>query len=299
MENKKTRQMRAVAPILLCLSILASCEALLPGEGTVPPQGGGTVPEGQLDALSIKLAGAFADEKGQTLLARDVMLDKERYSEEEKASYHTAAGPGGELIPIEYLRDQESTGMGTGRDNADNFSNLPGALYQAKEGSPFLTNQSYFLLPDSLLSSAVPLLAPDGDEPPLSQPVLDKASEAKGRAVRWSKKLASTAGGAEIGVILYERLGDEMLYSIVYAKGGSVLFNDNPAAYDKYSTWHVDAGDEPGFFEAVLLIESEGGVYLALTDASPEGVSLFALAQDGPDAMRAAEEETYLRYTSQ
>ncbi|MNN22802.1 hypothetical protein D3C81_1361790 [compost metagenome] len=91
--------------------------------------------------------------------------------------------------------------------------------------------------------------------------------------------MLSESAEEKIALFVFEREADDMLASIAYIKGDTVLFKDFPAKYDESSTWRVDSGDEPGLFEVLFLAHSDEGLLLGVSWAAPEGENLFVLKE--------------------
>ena len=102
----------------------------------------------------------------------------------------------------------------------------------------------------------------------------------KNCGVQWAEQLSISEEGGMVALVLYERQGDDMLFSITYQNGSETLFWDSEAEYDEYSTWRVDMGDEPGLFKPLFLMRLDNGLVLALTWGAPEGESIVILYED-------------------
>ena len=252
-------------------------------------------PAGAEDGEELRLGDylitfGFADRTGGRLLARESVADP--------AQYTLAIGPYGKSLRIGYAGQQdENSEQNSYRHTEGNFDNLPGNVYNAVNGR-LVPGQTYALAVGGQLDKALIALTPPDDR--LSQATMDSIAEArietlKGRGIQWSELLGTTNDGGQIGLVLFERNNDDMLFSIVYLEGEKTLFWDNPAEYDEYSTWRVDMGDEPGSFEPLFLARLDNGLVLALAWGAPEGESIVVLCEDNGRFIER-EDYSYLRY---
>jgi len=198
-------------------------------------------------------------------------------------TFSLAIGPYSDIKPITFRSWQRETAQNNNRDNVYNFKNLPGFVYAQKEWA-LSRNKTYVLTNmGPLVESTLVLGAPGwkGNTPPMAEETLNAIERQKNRSVVWGKTLATTkVGGGEIGVVLFERQGNDMLFSIAYIDDNKTLFWDCPAQYDASSTWRVDAGEEPGVFEPMFLARFDEGLLLMLTWGSAEGETILLLREE-------------------
>ena len=197
--------------------------------------------------------------------------------------FSLAVGRYSEIWPIYFSKWQDESQGNNGRETAYNFKNLPGFVYGQKEWK--LSNNKTYLMTgmDTLIDSMLAVSAPGwrGNTPAMDEETVASIEEYTGRGVVWAKTLAlTTVGEGLIGVVLFERQGNDMLFSIVYMDDKKTLFWDNHAEYDETSTWRADAGEEPGDFEILLLSKFEEGLLLVLTWAAPEGEAILVLYEE-------------------
>ena len=230
------------------------------------------------------LAFGFAGMDGDRLL---IQCYEGGETEDDPEQYTLAIGPYGITARISYSGWQDESGENNYRDTAENFDNLPGYVFQAVD-SRLLTGETYCLTTTGVLDSAlVPLVSPARDpdgffiNPGLDVDVTDRIAALKSRGVVWASQLALTEEGAGIALVLFEREGDDMLFSIVYIEDDKTVFWDCPAVYDEMSTWRVDMGDDPGELAPLFLARLENGLVLVLTWGAPEGEGIVVLYEDG------------------
>jgi hypothetical protein len=256
------------------------------------------------DLGNFPMAFAFADESGSRLLIHS-SADHDPMAGSDPAQYTLAIGPYGKTARISFAGKQNESEANNNRQTSFNFDNLPGYVYNAKGGS-LRPNETYCLtreggLEKALISMIPPFPLPDKPDayypqnPELDDKTVLRIEALRGRKVKQTEKLATAFGGAQIGLVLFERLGDDMLFSIVYIEGTRrMLFWDCPAVYDEISTWRVDMGDEPGSFQIIFLAQLGDRLAMLLEWGAPEGASILLLHEDNGGFKQA--ESTYSRY---
>ena len=248
------------------------------------------------------MAFGFADTRGSRLLHqmhygyhhRDIAD-----LEVDPTAYTLAVGPYGETLRIACEGWQEESDQNNYRDTGYNFANLPGYVYRVAAGGTMQPDTTYALVGDRFADALIPLHPPIADtfRPTLGIHFEIFVTEQKDRAVLWSEHLCTTEEGATLGLFLFEREGDDMLFSIAYLYGDTVLFWDNPATYNENSTWRVDMGDEPGAFTPLYLARVGGKLVVALTWGAPEGESVIVL-QESEGGILERVNSGYSRYWS-
>jgi len=214
--------------------------------------------------------------------------------------FSLAIGSFGDIWPISFSYWQDEKYGNNGREVASNFDRLPGFVYSQKEWK--LSKNKTYLMTEmgALLDTMVAIDSPvwRGNTPPMEDDTVESIEKFKERKIEWTKTLAVTlVGEGLIGLVLYEREGDDMLFSIVYMDDEKTLFWDNPAVYDEVSTWRTDAGEEQGQFEPLILARFEEGLLLMLTWTAPEGDTIVILyEEDG--VFKQAKGLTFKRVTA-
>jgi len=213
-------------------------------------------------------------------------------------AFSLAVGLYGEIWPISFAFWQEERAANNGRDNAYNFTNLPGFVYAQKQWK-LTKNRTYLMTDMGPLLDSIIAISPVGwvgNTPDLADETIESIEQHRERGIEWTKTLGVTmVGEGLIGLVLFERQGNDMLFSIVYMDEEKTLFWDCPAEYDETSTWRVDAGEEPGDFMPLLLARFDEGLMLVLTWSAPEGeIILILYEEDGAFVQR--EDIQYSRY---
>ena len=248
------------------------------------------------------MAFGFADENGGRLLLKCYDTGDGPSFDADPNQFTLAVGPYGELVPVSYSGWQDGTEQNDYRDAAYNFDNLSGFVFNAVDGR-FRPDKTYILTSEGQFTDALITLnspAPEKDELTMRYQGMGLKTEdyiytVKGRGVKWSELLSVTAEGGQIGLFLFEREDDDMLFSIVYLDGPDTLFWDKPAEYDEWCTWRIDMGDEPGAFEPLFLARLDGGLVLALTWGAPEGETVVILYEENGSFIEK-DEYLYSRY---
>jgi len=198
--------------------------------------------------------------------------------------FSLAIGSFSEIKPITFKAWQNESAQNNNRDTAYNFNNLPGFVYAQKDWT-LRKNKTYVLTNMGPLVESSIVLAPPGgwrgNTPPMAEETIDSIEKFKERGVVWGKTLAVTkVGEGQIGIVMFERQGDEMMFSIVYMNDKKMLFWDCPAKYDESSTWRIDGGEDPGSFEPLFLARFDEGLLLMLTWGAAEGEIILLLREE-------------------
>jgi predicted small lipoprotein YifL len=235
----------------------------------------------------------FADESGTKLIT---LPDENGAIISSPESYDIAIGNSGEIINIKYARTQQANENDNYRQTADNFDNMRGCVYEAADGG-LIKNKTYLLSSSTVISQdmMIKLKSTKSKNSNLryyklvDTDTVIKVENLKNRKIIDSSLLAETEDGAQICLFVFDRLGDDMLASLAYIKGDQISLKDYPAVYNELSTWRVDAGDRPGLFEVLFLINSDKGLLLGISWQAPEGENVFIL-----NAVNGAFEDTNL-----
>lgn len=248
---------------------------------------------------SWQIAFGFADTQGRRLIYNTEEHDSLIENGFDPTIYSLAVGPYGALEPIAYSTWQDETQYDTFRQVDTNFKNLAGFVYSQPDWD--LTKNKTYILTNmcSLIDGMVAMSPPGGrkgNTPAMPAETIDSIAAYKGRGVEWGKTLAVTKTGM-IGLVKFERQGDDMLFSIVYMDEDTTLFWDCPAVYDEGSTWRVDSGDDPGDLQPLLFAHFDEGYMMVLTWGSAEGETILLLCEkDG--AFAESDAVAYGRYWS-
>lgn len=112
--------------------------------------------------------------------------------------------------------------------------------------------------------------------------------------------LADLSEDRQLYLVQFNRLDQDMLFSIVLTDKDELTFMDYPAVIqgDEYSVWRVDDGGEvlPEMFSILFAAETINGPLLGLNWWGSEGVNTFFLNKDGETFKEM--DIHYGRYTS-
>ncbi len=232
-----------------------------------------TVEDDRLIFKSLEKIFAFADESGERLIT--FLYDNDD-AFDDLEDYNIAIGNNGDIVEIEYERYQSANDENTYRQSMYNFDNLAGHIYRAKNGQ-LIKNKTYFLSKDTIINeeTVIPFISPSSKA--VDNEALERIIKAKDRNIVESNLISETKDGEKVYMVIFERIADDMLASIVYVRDDILVFNDYPAVYDKMSTWRIDGGDHPGIFEVLFLADSDQGLLLGLTWAGAEGELIYIL----------------------
>ena len=164
------------------------------------------------------------------------------------------------------------------------FDKQPGFVYLAPE-KHLSKNKTYMLSsPGPLVDALIPLSRPSGEPysiTPMNTEAVDRIEALKNRRIDFCTVLAETDDGGQIDMVLFDRMGDELLFSIVYIDDEQVLFWDNPTEYVDYldgGVWRVDTVG-PGYFDVMFLARFDAGWMLMLNWGAFEGESVVLLCE--------------------
>lgn len=227
----------------------------------------------------------FADESAKRIITLQPVEDNKLENPED---FNIGVGNNGDIIRIRFVKWQDKNEKDSLRQTMYNFGNMAGYIYEVESGKA-ISNEVYLLSKDSVIdeNKLIKLESTlDTDSDTEYYKDVDDAAVArieamKNRKVIKSNLLSQTDDGAKICLFLFERQGDDMLFSLAYINDDKVVLKDYPAIYDEYSTWRVDAGDEPGLLKVLFLAESDEGLLLGMTWGAPEGESVFVLKEEG------------------
>ena len=95
-----------------------------------------------------------------------------------------------------------------------------------------------------------------------------KRENEKGLDVIYSESLATVGTDGFIGLFQYERVGDDMLFEIVYDNNDHEINIEFPT---NMGGWRVDAGDTPGIWFPLFFCDINGIPIMATLWGAPEG----------------------------
>jgi hypothetical protein len=211
----------------------------------------------------LDLAGCFgfADAEGQRIIAQT--------DDKSIQGFDIAVGHGGTVAEVKFSGMQEGTEENNYRDTEYNFDNLAGSIFEKTKGD-LNSGNTHFLTGKSFERSLIPFIIPENGTR-MDAETVKRIEKQKNRKIAASLLLAQTAAGAEIYELTFERKGDDVLGSLVYADGDKTVYRDYPATYDETSTWRVDDGGEFGGLNVLFLARTVHGLIICVTWAAPEG----------------------------
>ena len=173
----------------------------------------------------------------------------------------TALCSGSTTLPVRYLGYQDGDpDAWDGRATVYGFDNMSGHLYEI-DGSSLDPNLPCFLTSDAALSdNLIPLTYQYADEYWLVEADAQSVADAEARqglAVTYSAQLAVVADGVGINLFRYERVGDDMLFDIIYRSGDQFITVEFPAPYYEPGTWRAGIDDHPGMWDILFLVQTD------------------------------------------
>ncbi len=289
-----------------------SATSELPAESVVPPadtEQPATADTGAEDSADtaaeplvlgdFSLTFGFTDESGSRLIVRYYEDDGGAALIERPEQYTLAIGDYGQTARLSFAGWQDATDENNYEDTAGNFDNLPGYVYSVQDGE-LLPDSVYGLIAEGTLDDALIPLIPSLNDPygyePYPELDEDVVSRLPGeREIRWTEKFASTENGAQIGLVFYEPIGEEMLFSIVYTESESML---SWHCANEGSPWWEGLGEQPGLFTPLFLARLNNGLVLALTWGGPDGENIVFLYEDNGQFINRIDYDYFYRYWS-
>ena len=200
--------------------------------------------------------------------------------------YTLAIGPYGEIIAITRVIKPSAggTGTGTGADDDDepefDFSKDPGITYRPIDDR-FARNEIYALTATGPLTDRMLLLKKPSwrGYSAMDEETLKRIQDAKNRNIVDGRILATSSKDAQIGFVLFERLDNNLMFSIVYMDEEKMVFWDREAIYDKTLIWLDGAGDDPGSFAPIFMARFDEGLLLALKWTGPKTEEIVLLTE--------------------
>ncbi len=265
--------------ITACLIAAAFLSCTQTAERTNPPrqqqqqQRLSSTPTGTFEP-GVPLQFGFVDATGRRLLTLEF--------QEQPQALTQAACSGLEMLPIRFIGRKEAAQADTGRDTAANFDARGGFYYEIQKGKT--TEDTTCLLTDNrFLSGKIPVHVIYGSDKP-DKKVRDRIAQAKKRGVKEAWGLARTEPDSSFYMVLFERQGDNALFSIVMATPSRLVFLDFPGNYkNEDSVWRVDDGGEvdPLSFSISLVFDSSQGISFMYTWLGAEGDSIAFVHEAG------------------
>ena len=196
-----------------------------------------------------------------------------------------AVGNNGQTMSISYSHFQERNEDDNGRQSASNFPNQGGHVFTCVEGA-LEPDTTYFIcravdIEACLLPFTSQVISEWFEYPPADSAIIQQVEEIKSRSVIESNIFAVAEDGAAVGMFLFERMGNDMLFSLAYIHDNEILFVDFPAEYNEYSVWRADAGDHPGIFQMLFIAKDGEELMFGLSWFAPEGESASIYRVEG------------------
>jgi hypothetical protein len=224
-------------------------------------------------------AFAFPDSAGGLLLAPADLLQPERMTK--------VVCPGGRVLRIRYLRQQQANAADNGRQISSNFGNQAGAVFRVLDGR-IDEYATCLLVVDSLLAGAtIERLGPADSTRGCGAADRRRLGELHGRPVVRCWPLARVGEDEEVVLLEFARRGQDALASLALVGPDLAAFEDYPATYrgEGEDLWRVDDAGQmsPDGFEILFALRTARGHLLGVRWSSTESLSLSLLAtRDGP-----------------
>ncbi len=230
---------------------------------------------------------AYVDSTGTQLLAFVAL--------HEPIKIRAAACAGVGVLPVRYDRRlSQNYSKDTGRQEASNFRNQAGNVYQAEnvfrvvEGKAWPHDTCYLSADSSLLANAVNVHDLGSSECLPDQSA--RLAAARPRRVMHCWRLGRTPSNAEVLAAQYATIDTNALASLVVMREGSLVFQDMPAVDrgDSGTVWRVDDGGifSPQVFRILFVAELPHAYVMAIEWEGVEGDYYQLLRADSTDAFR-------------
>lgn len=223
-------------------------------------------------------AFAFPNRTGELLLAPADLPQPSRMTK--------VVCPGGRVLRVRYLRQQNGRDGGSGRQISSEFENEAGAVFRVV-GATVDEYATYLLAVDSLLvgASVEPLSRVDSVSA-CSAADQERLGVLRGRPVVHCWPLARVGVNLQVLLLEFERRGKDALASLLLLGPGIAAFEDYPAEYrgEGEDLWRVDDLGEmsPEGFKILFALRTAHTQVLGVSWASTESLSLSLLvSRDG------------------
>ncbi|TYP71833.1 hypothetical protein [Paenibacillus methanolicus] len=228
-----------------------------------------------------KGAFAFADETGKRLIT---IGD----TEAKKDHYDLAVGSNGAVLKVKFEKKQASDAEDTSRQSMYNFDHIAGHVYSVAEGEAQPDDTYLMTTSDVWLPGAALAIDAAGHGQPVDEKVVQAVEAKKQRGVLQGGKIADIGADSALYLIQFERQEDDMLASLVLARGNELLFCDFPATYEPSSTWRVDDGGEISVdqFELMFAANTDKGLVLSVNWLGAEGITSFFIGEEGESGLK-------------
>ena len=219
---------------------------------------------------------AFSNINGSKLM---ILPDASHSVGKAPESLDVAIGPGGTILKLKYSGTQEGTGDPGDymRPSSQNFEAMFGHVYEVTDGkverdTPYFVTSSYlFAKSMTPIKAMTQLEYSEKPTPAARSSAIKKREDEKGLSVIHSETLATVGSGGYLELFQYERVGNDMLFEIVYDDGTREISAGFPAEYNEYSTWRADAGDSPGLWIPLFFCDVNDNTVMSTLWAGPEG----------------------------
>ena len=229
-------------------------------------------------------AFAFADSSGMRIIALTRIIEPE--------SVRVLLAAEGRQFPVRYVRDQEPTDLGSGREMAYNFEHCEGQIFRL-EGARIWPDETCFLAGDSLMAMGATLhLTPRHESRDIRGDQIgenDSFVDSKHRGLRASWFIAEIPDRGWVDLYEFVPQGRDYLASIaLWLDSRLVAGYDLPAKLsdaDPSSLWRIGDGGQlcSECFEVLFVIEGPGQHYMATSWEAEEGESLKLLRSEGAE----------------
>ncbi|BFH60816.1 MULTISPECIES: hypothetical protein [Paenibacillus] len=228
-----------------------------------------------------ELMFGYTDQTGQKILG--LLGDPDKNHPSPKTLTSVIYAPG-KQFGVSYVKHQARSSKSNGRQNANNFINDEGELFKVKNAANKLSSDASVLLATKNAFQGHTFLSlKTVHKGKFSSKTVQAIEKAKNRKVVNHGLVATTASGAEIGLVEFAKGGGKPLASLVLADKNLLLFEDFIGNNDSQSTWRVDDGGEISAenFGLLFVSRSKTGYALGVEWYGPEGTNLTVLQQKG------------------
>lgn len=242
----------------------------------------------------------FANADGSQI----IVTGQEAGLETSLSEYDHIIGEAGKTYGVRFAKWQTGSDQSSGRETANNFTNLEGYVFDVLDGKA-APNETYYVVKkqdfdlESLLEITPPAQKGTDAELEAEETLKENISLMRDRDVTQIWTLAGIGSERKLYLVRFADKGKDRLFSIALFNGENFLFRDYPAvAEDDISVWRVDDGGEvsPDMFPLLLAAETKQGLLLGMSWWGAEGVNSFFLLEDGENLGEL--DIKYGRYTS-
>lgn len=231
-----------------------------------------------IDIKKLKNIFGFTDETGKFLIVF------ENYEDLEPSELNHAIGYNGTVIPIKYLRFQNSNKKDNYRQTMYNFPNISGHIYEINSEDA-IPDSTYYLVNDDDFNINAIVKSKKINLNDVDDEIIFKIENVKKAKVKKSWGLNQLDNGSKLYLIEFEMQNGNLLVSFSYITDDRIIFKDYPIKKDEISSWEITENGEvdPEMIDLLFAANSDEGIILGISLFSTEREHTFLMKENSND----------------